>query len=182
MIRRPPRSTLFPYTTLFRSSPGGLTRALALAQRLDGLGQADGPGLRLLGLFDPAHPFLAVRVGQPVEAGPGLLVLGERRRQVSGHGDLARAAVQGDVDVNLIAGGHAGPGPVLRAQRDEEPAAHPGDRGPVGVAADRHRDRRTVTRAQRRDHVLRDLDPGRGLAAQLHRRAESHGPEYATPG
>src|SRR3712207_7824958 len=25
MIRRPPRSTLFPYTTLFRS-PGGLTR------------------------------------------------------------------------------------------------------------------------------------------------------------
>src|SRR2546422_7690286 len=24
MIRRPPRSTLFPYTTLFRSEPGGL--------------------------------------------------------------------------------------------------------------------------------------------------------------
>src|SRR2546426_6469093 len=26
MIRRPPRSTLFPYTTLFRSSPGALPR------------------------------------------------------------------------------------------------------------------------------------------------------------
>src|SRR5256885_12153791 len=26
MIRRPPRSTLFPYTTLFRSLPPGLTR------------------------------------------------------------------------------------------------------------------------------------------------------------
>src|SRR2546430_10379047 len=26
MIRRPPRSTLFPYTTLFRSVPGGLGR------------------------------------------------------------------------------------------------------------------------------------------------------------
>src|SRR3712207_9228008 len=26
MIRRPPRSTLFPYTTLFRSEPGGLER------------------------------------------------------------------------------------------------------------------------------------------------------------
>src|SRR3712207_7824128 len=26
MIRRPPRSTLFPYTTLFRSVPGGLDR------------------------------------------------------------------------------------------------------------------------------------------------------------
>src|SRR3712207_9040869 len=24
MIRRPPRSTLFPYTTLFRSAPGGV--------------------------------------------------------------------------------------------------------------------------------------------------------------
>src|SRR3712207_7527133 len=28
MIRRPPRSTLFPYTTLFRSSPPGPARAL----------------------------------------------------------------------------------------------------------------------------------------------------------
>src|SRR2546422_7409453 len=27
MIRRPPRSTLFPYTTLFRSSPGNLSDA-----------------------------------------------------------------------------------------------------------------------------------------------------------
>src|SRR3712207_9097869 len=27
MIRRPPRSTLFPYTTLFRSDAGELTRA-----------------------------------------------------------------------------------------------------------------------------------------------------------
>src|SRR3712207_8459126 len=29
MIRRPPRSTLFPYTTLFRSSPAPLPPALA---------------------------------------------------------------------------------------------------------------------------------------------------------
>src|SRR2546422_5584584 len=28
MIRRPPRSTLFPYTTLFRSHPGGPSFAL----------------------------------------------------------------------------------------------------------------------------------------------------------
>src|SRR3712207_8838233 len=35
MIRRPPRSTLFPYTTLFRSQVVGLRVALALAlQRL----------------------------------------------------------------------------------------------------------------------------------------------------
>src|SRR5438874_10648103 len=31
MIRRPPRSTLFPYTTLFRSLPFRLTRAQARA-------------------------------------------------------------------------------------------------------------------------------------------------------
>src|SRR2546427_8543835 len=29
MIRRPPRSTLFPYTTLFRSSPGSLMATVA---------------------------------------------------------------------------------------------------------------------------------------------------------
>src|SRR5256885_9757816 len=39
MIRRPPRSTLFPYTTLFRSMLGE-TRAAA-----DGADEDDGPGL-----------------------------------------------------------------------------------------------------------------------------------------
>src|SRR3712207_8012815 len=37
MIRRPPRSTLFPYTTLFRSRGRGLPRALQLAQPVDAL-------------------------------------------------------------------------------------------------------------------------------------------------
>src|SRR3712207_8683205 len=54
MIRRPPRSTLFPYTTLFRSgadrrdrpADGRLPRYLAL------LPPADLPGLALLGLHD----------------------------------------------------------------------------------------------------------------------------------
>src|SRR3712207_7049679 len=36
MIRRPPRSTLFPYTTLFRSPPAGGERGAVLARR-DGL-------------------------------------------------------------------------------------------------------------------------------------------------
>src|SRR3712207_7422489 len=31
MIRRPPRSTLFPYTTLFRSQPGVLRAAASVA-------------------------------------------------------------------------------------------------------------------------------------------------------
>src|SRR2546426_6521118 len=41
MIRRPPRSTLFPYTTLFRSSAVGKSRAtisLSFAGRLDWAG------------------------------------------------------------------------------------------------------------------------------------------------
>src|SRR3712207_7554270 len=57
MIRRPPRSTLFPYTTLFRSPPGGLPRRLrraerALPDRSDAARRGDlphrggGPGLR----------------------------------------------------------------------------------------------------------------------------------------
>src|SRR3712207_8865981 len=33
MIRRPPRSTLFPYTTLFRSGPGGAGGALRRGRR-----------------------------------------------------------------------------------------------------------------------------------------------------
>src|SRR3712207_8703694 len=33
MIRRPPRSTLFPYTTLFRSEYGGRLRRRAVLQR-----------------------------------------------------------------------------------------------------------------------------------------------------
>src|SRR3712207_7987299 len=36
MIRRPPRSTLFPYTTLFRSAPGHQgTDAIAVHRHLD---------------------------------------------------------------------------------------------------------------------------------------------------
>src|SRR3712207_7291765 len=50
MIRRPPRSTLFPYTTLFRSGRagggardgGGARRAAALAGRATGAGDQRG--------------------------------------------------------------------------------------------------------------------------------------------
>src|SRR3989449_6334704 len=36
MIRRPPRSTLFPYTTLFRSGSGPVHRRRHVRQRRDG--------------------------------------------------------------------------------------------------------------------------------------------------
>src|SRR2546427_4532374 len=38
MIRRPPRSTLFPYTTLFRSKPGGRSGRVRAPSRLETLG------------------------------------------------------------------------------------------------------------------------------------------------
>src|SRR5437660_4914453 len=42
MIRRPPRSTLFPYTTLFRSDVrGGTPRVLGLVDRAGGLQRGD---------------------------------------------------------------------------------------------------------------------------------------------
>src|SRR5438445_6793586 len=39
MIRRPPRSTLFPYTTLFRSFPLGDALAVAIEPEGDGQGK-----------------------------------------------------------------------------------------------------------------------------------------------
>src|SRR2546422_4463838 len=41
MIRRPPRSTLFPYTTLFRSDPSDRERAARLHRDLPELDRAD---------------------------------------------------------------------------------------------------------------------------------------------
>src|SRR3712207_8698407 len=57
MIRRPPRSTLFPYTTLFRSSSadGGLSfnvlQLIVLAVAI---------GVAVLKVGEPAEPFLAL--------------------------------------------------------------------------------------------------------------------------
>src|SRR2546429_9617551 len=50
MIRRPPRSTLFPYTTLFRSR-GGITE------------DADDFQKRLVNFPKPSYPALAQRAG-----------------------------------------------------------------------------------------------------------------------
>src|SRR3712207_8609509 len=80
MIRRPPRSTLFPYTTLFRSptiGPGG--RGVALTT--PGLRQAGESGLE----------------GQPVQPDdvPG---------RVRAEGDQPAVALAGGVPVRRLAG------------------------------------------------------------------------------
>src|SRR5690349_22391373 len=45
LIRRPPRSTLFPYTTLFRSRGGAPRDARRVPQRLRGRGRRGDPAL-----------------------------------------------------------------------------------------------------------------------------------------
>src|SRR3712207_7979021 len=57
MIRRPPRSTLFPYTTLFRSTGAGLRRLIhGLAKLHRGLHQVRGTGLNDLHVLAAEGP------------------------------------------------------------------------------------------------------------------------------
>src|SRR2546430_16659646 len=64
MIRRPPRSTLFPYTTLFRSLGGGsialsaraLNGEVELSVRDSGVGFRPADGARLFERFTRLHP------------------------------------------------------------------------------------------------------------------------------
>src|SRR3712207_7975029 len=64
MIRRPPRSTLFPYTTLFRSrarpAPGAAVPRLAVHR-------AAGGDRRLIG-FDPSHDAAHGEAGEEAAA------------------------------------------------------------------------------------------------------------------
>src|SRR5256885_10672738 len=73
MIRRPPRSTLFPYTTLFRSRSGP-GRAGAVGQLLQRLHELLAGGV--LGRSDLTRP--QVRPGQPGQL-PGGRHLQERK-------------------------------------------------------------------------------------------------------
>src|SRR3712207_8138035 len=64
MIRRPPRSTLFPYTTLFRSGwwrRGG-------AERVDGRDSAGGEVGGADGLAEEAHELEVQRGGEELDA------------------------------------------------------------------------------------------------------------------
>src|SRR2546430_10516331 len=80
MIRRPPRSTLFPYTTLFRSGEGGRGKGSGRARRrrlgLHGIGEGV-PGQQ--GALDPHGKFGHAREGAQVTerlvAGRGLVAL-----------------------------------------------------------------------------------------------------------
>src|SRR3712207_8753014 len=93
MIRRPPRSTLFPYTTLFRS------RAVAVEPYLGrAVGGRERGGVELQDV-DRRRAGHAVRIDDPEEAAAlevevaGLAVLGDRKstRLNSSHANISYA-------------------------------------------------------------------------------------------
>src|SRR3712207_9534991 len=75
MIRRPPRSTLFPYTTLFRSRPGDDLKALI--QKLPSSG---GKVCLTSGIF---------RLEEPVQ------IMGRNNVSIEGTGDSTHITISG---------------------------------------------------------------------------------------
>src|SRR5256885_9249158 len=64
MIRRPPRSTLFPYTTLFRSlSPSVLSFSSRARAFIAAFSSAVNPSFLLVLLADCCLPFVVVFIG-----------------------------------------------------------------------------------------------------------------------
>src|SRR3989475_11303852 len=113
MIRRPPRSTLFPYTTLFRSRPA---RGLPVATRCTGTPRGD--AVRRLG-----HATVSG------DAAPGVLHLPIPPRGAPQRGRLLRPGGPADRERTPLERRGAGPrlspgGGVLRAGQRRARGAH----------------------------------------------------------
>src|SRR3712207_9124229 len=101
MIRRPPRSTLFPYTTLFRSLCYGRSRGLpageaSLADLDDAVAHGEHERLQPrmhTELAEDAHDMVAHRADADVEALGDLLVAQDRKstRLNSSHANISYA-------------------------------------------------------------------------------------------
>src|SRR2546430_11369791 len=92
MIRRPPRSTLFPYTTLFRSQIGdGARQGVRTRTRK----RQSGCYGKLLSIRKDAGPLLE-------EALPRIVLPEPRRNLTAGHdllSDLGEVPCQGEVEI-----------------------------------------------------------------------------------
>src|SRR3712207_8131446 len=99
MIRRPPRSTLFPYTTLFRSGlQAGITEFDGTIGGLGGCPYAPG-ATGNIALEDLVHMLHAMGVATGVDL-DALLAIGRQLRDVVGHeldGAVLRAGKSGDL-------------------------------------------------------------------------------------
>src|SRR3712207_7707829 len=89
MIRRPPRSTLFPYTTLFRSELATLVVADVARRRTDQA--ANGVPLHVLGHIQTDHGVLVAE--EVLGEGAGELGLADRKstRLNSSHANISYA-------------------------------------------------------------------------------------------
>src|SRR5919205_35722 len=113
MIRRPPRSTLFPYTTLFRSAVGDEPRADRALVEGGGADAAD-DGVSITQLAQAAergqqqrapHAAPALRLqhaGRPEEVPVRALVGGEADEPAFAHGDEDRHRLAPEPDRNLV--------------------------------------------------------------------------------
>src|SRR3712207_8505062 len=72
MIRRPPRSTLFPYTTLFRSGVGSVPAALLVVAADDGWSAQTAEHVAVLAALGVRHALLAVTKADLADAAPVL--------------------------------------------------------------------------------------------------------------
>src|SRR5258705_12328502 len=91
MIRRPPRSTLFPYTTLFRSRVRDVRlAALAILARVGGARDRVGllDALDVLGLEVPEDRGQLFRPGSGQRGAGGLEATGDRGVDADGGGHL----------------------------------------------------------------------------------------------
>src|SRR2546430_15358811 len=109
MIRRPPRSTLFPYTTLFRSytrgHAGGVARRVAGAARAAGLPEDEVTLLRRAGwLHDLGRVAVSARVWD--RAGPLTAAQWEQVRLHPYVTERLLARCPGLAEVAAVAGGH----------------------------------------------------------------------------
>src|SRR3712207_9420057 len=92
MIRRPPRSTLFPYTTLFRSGVDHRPGVAVAADRLGGRLVLQGDGVADAGLADVLHAGDEVADLADAEALDRLGLGGDDRGLEQVVGEIGRAA------------------------------------------------------------------------------------------
>src|SRR3712207_7565763 len=112
MIRRPPRSTLFPYTTLFRSGDGAREVRERPGDDLDGL-----PDLVLHGRLDLLAGLDLARMQEPLD-----LTSTKRRRLLPGSDDLG----------NTRGLPNQAPGVVVEVHADEDVARELALDGQIG--------------------------------------------------
>src|SRR6266478_4904703 len=175
MIRRPPRSTLFPYTTLFRSrGQGGLARrhralhagraAAPRGPRIGQLGRAAGAGLR-----QGLHPGI-LRLPRRLTRRGARGVPGNLGRAREARARSERRAQRAVVPPRWAARGE--PRPLHRAWREPVRASSRAQElsacraGHVGVGSGRRRDRSLIGHHSGRGHACHSSAAGRGTGGR----------------